>query len=67
MGLNSWFSGMLHRIVWWMDTNVSGDLAASIFRVEDGYYPIITLHGATTQKTMNSIFTAMKTSDLLSE
>jgi hypothetical protein len=49
-----------------MDTNVSGDLAASIFRVEDGYYPIITLHGATTQKTRNPLFTAVKTSNLAS-
>lgn len=29
--LKSWFSGLLQHIVWWLDTNVSEDCAASIF------------------------------------
>jgi hypothetical protein len=29
-----WFLGLLHHVVWQLDTNVSEDCAASIFRVE---------------------------------
>jgi hypothetical protein len=28
------FCGLLRRVVWWLDTSVSEDRAASIFRVE---------------------------------
>jgi hypothetical protein len=28
------FFGLLHHVAWWLDTNVSGDHVASIFRVE---------------------------------
>jgi len=31
---NSWFSWLLRRVVWWLDTNVSDDRAASIFRAD---------------------------------
>jgi hypothetical protein len=32
--MNSSFCGLLRRVVWWLDTDVSEDRAASIFRVE---------------------------------
>jgi len=50
--------------VWWLDTSISEDCAASVFRVQH-WYPTTTLHSATTQKTTNSIFTAVKTSNLM--
>jgi len=31
---NSWFSGLLYRIVWWLDINVSEDRVASVLRIE---------------------------------
>jgi len=31
---NSWFSVLLHHIIWWLDTNILEDYASSIFRVE---------------------------------
>jgi hypothetical protein len=31
---NLWFSGFLRRVVWWLDTIVSDDRPASIFRVD---------------------------------
>jgi hypothetical protein len=32
---NLWFSGLLHHVVWWLDTSLSEDHAALIFRVEE--------------------------------
>jgi hypothetical protein len=54
-GSNSWFSGLLRGVVWWLDTNpVDGGSMASQH-----------VHRATTQKTRNSIFTTAKTSNLI--
>jgi len=49
--MNPWLSGLLPRVVRWMDTIVSEDRAASIF----SWYSDTTQHGATTQKNMKSI------------
>jgi hypothetical protein len=35
---NSWFSELLHPVVWWSDTNVSENNAASIFKAEAQHY-----------------------------
>jgi hypothetical protein len=56
-------------VVRWSDTNVSDDRAASIKVQQHGppkrWYPTTTLHGVTTQKTANSNFTAVKTSNFV--
>jgi hypothetical protein len=46
---NSWFSGPVRRVEWWLDTNVSEDHAASIFRVE--YQGNAVLRNASIKKT----------------
>jgi hypothetical protein len=51
--------------VWWLDSNVSEDHDASIFRVHGSpkrYYPTTTLYGVTPQKTTN-IFIAVNASN----
>jgi hypothetical protein len=49
-----------------LDTNLSEDCAVSIFRAGPlkHWYKTTTQHGAMNQKTTNSPFTAMKTSNL---
>jgi hypothetical protein len=56
-------SGLLHHVMCWLDTKILEDHAISVFRVElrveqhstpKCSYPTTALHGATTQKTMNS-------------
>jgi hypothetical protein len=54
----SWVSGLLVRVMCRLNTNVSEDRAASIFRVE---YPD---RGSTVQKIKNCFFTAVITSNL---
>jgi len=54
--LNSSFSGLLRRVVWWLSTNVSEDSPASIFREQQQgtpkrRYPTTRLRVATIQKT----------------
>jgi hypothetical protein len=51
---------MVFWVVWWLNTSVSWDRAASVLRVE----VIVTSHGATNQKRMKSIFTAVKTTNI---
>lgn len=31
---NTWFSGLLHHVVWWLDASISEDSAASVFKAE---------------------------------
>jgi hypothetical protein len=59
--------------MWWLDTNVSENHAASIFRVHFNTenrgsmvlpYPSTTLYGSIAQKTMNYIFSVVETSNL---
>jgi len=40
---NLWFSGLLRRVVWWLDTNVSEGRADSIFRMFGKPWIICTL------------------------
>jgi hypothetical protein len=35
---NSWFYGLLRRVVWWLDINVSEHRTASVFRVKISRY-----------------------------
>jgi hypothetical protein len=58
-----------HCVGWWMDTNISEDHAASIFRVEfhgplKCWFPTTILCGATTQNTISSVFTSVKIPNL---
>jgi hypothetical protein len=61
---NSWFSGLLRRVVWWLDTSFSEDRHVEAAGLLKHYYPTAIPHGATTKKTTNFTFTAVKTSNL---
>jgi len=34
-----WFSGLLHHVVWWLDTSISEDCAASMVLQNTGMQP----------------------------